>query len=814
VKLILTFSLICVLSHNTPIILYLITENLNLKNLYIFVTFLALSFRADCQSLNPNIDFELGNYSIWEYCTGSCCPITTGAPAPPVATRHTLTSGPGVDPYGLFPVVSPAGGLYSLRLGNSNIGSEAEKARYYIHVPTGVTDYSVIYRFAVVFQDPGHPPSQQPRFEVHAYDSVTNNAIPCAQFTYVADSTLPGFHRSVLDTTVFFKEWSNGNINLSAYGGSTIIIDFASADCGWGAHFGYGYLDMTSGIAASIYTVCDTDSVSLNGPGGFWRYAWYDSTTGALIDTFRVLRLPNPTSPQTYKVIMLPYPGYGCPDTLYRHIIPAHLVVQPGFDTLICSATGITLNVVATDIALPLTYTWSPPIGLSCLTCSTTNAHPPGHTRYTVLVADASGCIKTDTFDISFRTTLIQANDTMICGGDPATLHVSVRTAAPPLTWLWSPSGSLSCNNCPNPVATPPGTTTYMVAVTDSSGCTLYDTIKVSRDNIAIVPGPDATVCQSVAATLSAAATGGIYPFIYSWTPGTGLSCVYCSTPDASPSATTVYIATITDSIGCHVKDTMNVFVDFVTINPINSIGVCPGGSQVINPTVSANAAPLQYTWSPADGLSCTTCTNPVATPLSTTDYILTVTDTNGCSQQAKVNVFVDNISVDHIPDTTICHGFPVTFYPNAKTNGSGLLYAWSPPYGLSCDDCANPVASPNKTTSYTLVVTDGNGCLATDSVTVKVAPCDIFLPNAFTPNGDGKNDIFKVVGHLGYFRDYSMSLFNRWGERVYYTEDINAGWDGIYNGARADLGTYFYMVIYSLYGERHMMKGDFELVR
>ena len=176
--------------------------------------------------------------------------------------------------------------------------------------------------------------------------------------------------------------------------------------------------------------------------------------------------------------------------------------------------------------------------------------------------------------------------------------------------------------------------------------------------------------------------------------------------------------------------------------------------------------------------------------------------------------MFVDNISAGHIPDTAICRSFPVTLYPNVTTNGSGLLYAWFPPYGLSCADCANPVATPGKTTTYSLVVTDGNGCMATDSVTVTIDPCDIFFPNAFTPNGDGKNDVIKVIGHLDYFRNFSMSMYNRWGQRVFYTEDIYAGWDGTYKGAQADLGTYFYMIVYSLYGERHMMKGDFELVR
>jgi gliding motility-associated-like protein len=87
-------------------------------------------------------------------------------------------------------------------------------------------------------------------------------------------------------------------------------------------------------------------------------------------------------------------------------------------------------------------------------------------------------------------------------------------------------------------------------------------------------------------------------------------------------------------------------------------------------------------------------------------------------------------------------------------------------------------------------------------------------FPSAFTPNGDGLNDLIGVVGTLKYYTNFSLSIYNRWGQRVFYTEDIYAGWDGIFNGTKQDLGTYFYMIYYSLEGKKHMMKGDFQLIR
>lgn len=107
------------------------------------------------------------------------------------------------------------------------------------------------------------------------------------------------------------------------------------------------------------------------------------------------------------------------------------------------------------------------------------------------------------------------------------------------------------------------------------------------------------------------------------------------------------------------------------------------------------------------------------------------------------------------------------------------------------------------------------NACgTSVDTIKVDFEPCDIVFPNAFTPNGDGRDDIARVVGHLDLYRDFPLSIYNRFGQRVFFTNDIYAGWDGIFNGTKQDIGTFFYMIFYSLEGRKHMMKGDLELIR
>jgi gliding motility-associated-like protein len=137
---------------------------------------------------------------------------------------------------------------------------------------------------------------------------------------------------------------------------------------------------------------------------------------------------------------------------------------------------------------------------------------------------------------------------------------------------------------------------------------------------------------------------------------------------------------------------------------------------------------------------------------------------------------------------------------------GSRASFTWS-------DGSTAPNFTVTGTGTYWTTVSNicGN---ASDTINVTYEFCDIWFPSAFTPNGDGLNDIIRVVGSLSAYKDFSLSIFNRWGERVFYTQDIYAGWDGKYKSINAELGTYFYMIFYSLHGKKDMMKGDFQLIR
>jgi hypothetical protein len=172
----------------------------------------------------PNIGFELGDFTNWECSTGSISDVDgtiTLSISGPVTQRHTLfkNSSPQIlDPYGKFPVNCPNGSGYSIRLGNSQTGKQAERVSYTFTIPANDNNYSIIYNYAVVFQNPRHAIWQQPKFTANIYDVTKDQYIGCSSFYYAASASLPGFKLGA--DSVFYKPWTPVTIKLSGYAGN------------------------------------------------------------------------------------------------------------------------------------------------------------------------------------------------------------------------------------------------------------------------------------------------------------------------------------------------------------------------------------------------------------------------------------------------------------------------------------------------------------------------------------------------------------------------------------------------------------------
>jgi len=259
------------------------------------------------------------------------------------------------------------------------------------------------------------------------------------------------------------------------------------------------------------------------------------------------------------------------------------------------------------------------------------------------------------------------------------------------------------------------GTYQVMLVVTDSTTCRIRDTVYaiVTVNPLPItVVSPDIAICPGASTVLNA--SGGI---IYNWMPPGSLSCTICPNPIATPDSTTTYYVNVTDINGCVNSDSVIVSIyPLPTADAGLDVIICPG-----NPVTLSASGGIGYLWSPAATLSNSNIPNPIATPVVTTEYIVIVTDTNGCSNTDTVIVSLsDSIIAVAGPDISICEGSDTMLLATGGAN-----YVWTPSTGLSNPFIANPVASPSVTTTYTVNVSSGT-CFDNDTIVVTVIPLPI----------------------------------------------------------------------------------------
>ncbi len=494
----------------------------------------------------------------------------------------------------------------------------------------------------------------------------------------------------------------------------------------------------------------------------------------------------------------------GCVDsvqvTVTVHPIP---VVSAGTDREICLGNNTVLN--ASGAA---TYTWTPASGLSCTNCATPSASPVATTLYTVIGLSQVGCADTAEVTVTVYPLppVTTGTDPVICRGDTTQLQASGANV-----YVWSPPAGLSCTGCADPVANPSAPTTYTVTGTDTNGCVNTSQVRVLfYPDPVISAGSDQTICRGEFAQLQA--SGGIS---YTWSPTSGLSCTDCPDPVATPGADMRYYVTGTDENGCTGSDTVAVLVvQPVATSAGDDVRICAGQAT----RLSASGG-VRYIWSPVEGLSCTECADPVARPDTTTRYRVIIAHNYCFEDTLYQSVEVLPIpTVDLGADQHIFAGEQVRLFANSMYASS---YTWSPPDGLSCTDCIGPVATPDRTVTYQVTAYNELGCSATDDIRI-VLKCDgsmLFVPNTFTPNGDGQNDRF--FPHANGIRTVDMfKVFNRWGEVMFERQNMPVndpvhGWDGTFKGQVLSPDTYVYILQATcINGEQVTVKGDISLVR
>jgi len=477
--------------------------------------------------------------------------------------------------------------------------------------------------------------------------------------------------------------------------------------------------------------------------------------------------------------------------------------------TSTCGSSNGTATVSASGGSGTLTYSWSASGGSGQSTSSLSGLAVG---NYTVTVTDANGCSVTGNTSVAnVGSPSINSTDVInpLCSTGSGQASVSAVGGSGTLTYSWG-NGSVSFSG---QSVSGLSTGTYSVTVTDKNGCESVSTVSVS-----IPSAVTATASQLIAADCNksdgaavATANGGNgSSYTYSWsnlTSGAGNSNLLAGT----------YTVTVTDANGCTATSTTTINnSDGLTVKVLDSVSTCLGTSAGAV-SISATGTGDSYTWS--DGASAMINGQGTASisALTAGIYTVTVTDLNGCTATTAATVIqFPEVVVNVSSDTTIDKGGAAQLRA-----GGGVSYSWTPSGTLSSSAGNNPFAYPLQTTTYTVLVTDANGCSAKDSIKISViepVDCDsvsIFMPTAFSPNGDGMNDVLFVRGLPGCVNQIQLSIFDRWGEQVFGTTSISNGWDGTFEGKALNMGVFaYYLSATFANGNTYSRKGNVTLLR
>lgn len=545
-------------------------------------------------------------------------------------------------------------------------------------------------------------------------------------------------------------------------------------------------------------------------------YFWDFGVTSLTNDTANIAA-PNFTYPDTgvYNLTLIVNRGEVCTDTAFSKIY-----VYPGFFPAFNTYDGCkNIPIQFTDATTGLygsPNSWFWDFGNTSVNNDTSRLQNPQYTypqngtyRATLLVGSAKGCLDTVSrlMTITDKPPIQLTNDTLICSIDTLQLNAFAQG-----TFAWTPNYNINNLTASNPLVSPNVKTTYYVTVTLAPGCVNTDSVIVDvKDFVTIAPLKDTTICRGDSVAFRPS-TDGLY---YAWSPPGLFTNPRIKNGVAVPVLPSTPFTFISSIGKCNTSATVTVrTVPYPVVDAGNPFSICFRDTTTLTGSGDASS----WLWSPARFVSSPTSLTTQAFPLGTTNFILRGTDTLGCPKPVfdtvlvtmipKVNAFAGN-------DTAVVVNEPLQLNATGAT-----FYQWSPETGnFSNTAIANPVAifaDPAEKITYYVRATTPEGCFGFDTINIRVfktAPT-IFVPTAFTPDGNRLNDVFVPIAvgitKLDYFR-----VFNRWGNEVFATTTLQKGWDGTYKGKQQGPDTYVWMVSGTDFtGKKVVLKGTVNLIR
>jgi gliding motility-associated-like protein len=551
-----------------------------------------------------------------------------------------------------------------------------------------------------------------------------------------------------------------------------------------------------AGISAVSDISCNgandgTANANVTGGSGNYSYTW--SPAGG--NSSMAINL----SPGTYTCTATDTQT-GCSDTAIVTI------TQPSLLTTSVTVTPIGCNATTSATAtpaggtMPYSYSWS-----SGGTNATENNLAPS--TYTVTVTDAHGCSSVQTFTVtpSSNITLSATSSNLTCfGSNNGTATVTPSGGVSPYTYSWSPSGGT------NATANGLSSGTYTCTITDANGCTATQTFLITQPAQLTSTGASSNVLCNGTSTGSATVTasGGTGTYTYSWSPfgGTNNSANNLSAGN--------FTCIITDANGCSAIHTFSITQPSVLAASSGDDSICPGSPATLS--VSANGGTAPYTCSWSNG---PTTPSQFVSPPSTTTYTVTVTDANGCTNLATATVLVfpspsAGISSNTSNGVYVIDPLNPLCFSGTGTSVANWYWDLNGNFSSQQNNCFTLTAADTGSFCANLFTVSTHGCTDTVYTCIEVMEVNYQVPNVFTPNADGMNDIF-TISNEG-MQNFHCEIYDRWGVKMYEWDAPGGGWDGKNSsGKEAVNGVYYWTLHMQDYsGKEYDLHGFVHLIR
>ena len=645
--------------------------------------------------------------------------------------------------------------------------------------------------------------------------------------------TLSLLNEDLNDTLTIF--WEPSEFVFSGQGTSNPIVQPNSA----GNFTFYANLENQLGctlVDSTIVTVIDTSvevdfltalqcsgntmnftGLGTNAPFYVWDFG--DPTNPGATATGETVTYTYPDT-GTYTVMITLSSLVPCPDTLMADIQVQEAAISPAFSWNFesCSDTAVIqfMDESSNTQSTIIDWIWT-------IEDTTLNEQNPSYVIEGSQILDGSlqiisddGCVDNIPFQIPINLVEEEFTDSIIiCNGLPTALNPEANLE---YSYTWTPAEGLDDPNSPNPLANPTQTTTYTVLVEDTNTlCAIEATVT------AIVPPPltleipgDTAICEP-SFLLFANSPEAVS---YAWSENSDFSTIFSEDPEVfvNPEQSVTYYVRVTDDFGCVKEETLTVDSNPVLVDLQGDATVCLGDTAEII-VVNQVGGELEYSWSPEENIiSGQGTSNIIVNPNINTEYAVNINNAFGCSLDTSIQIaifnFIPPLEIVADPDTLRGDGFSQL----AATLDDNYTYIWEPSPSLSATDIANPTANPTETTTYFLRIIDQSGCTNEANITITVfnPECEepfIFIPKGFTPNDDGKNDVFFVRGNN--IDEMDLIIYNRWGEEVFRSQSPDIGWDGRYKGRMSDPDVFgYYVELRCFNGQTFTKKGNVTLIR